>query len=227
MHSFYKYTLHPKYLNHNENFISKYNDVPAFYPHSNYECNKYNLLRSFDEPIIHYKADNYIPDSYYEFNLKHTNHKKMMINNIETENEIPNDFNRRIRQSESGQPIQEIKQEDDERAVSLKKLLDTFNSDIDNAKSIQEEEKIIDKTNLEVKKLDFDYHRPKINKAIEDIVFNKKINKFKQLNKDFTNDDVTNAKKEYYRYDENNKKLMVREIKNEINLIFFIFIIYF
>ena len=65
-------------------------------------------------------------------------------------------------------------------------------------------------------KLDFDYHRPKINKAIEDIDYNKKINKFKKLNQDFTNDDAINTKKHYYKHDEHNKKLMVREIKNEI-----------
>ena len=81
----------------------------------------------------------------------------MMLNNIETENEISNDFNRRIRQSESGQPLQEIKNEDDERAVSLKLLLDKFNSDINNAKTIQEKEEIIDKTNVETKKLFFYY----------------------------------------------------------------------
>ena len=44
VHSFYKYTLHPKYLNHNDNFISKYDDVPAFYPHPDYKNNKYNYI---------------------------------------------------------------------------------------------------------------------------------------------------------------------------------------
>ena len=93
--SFYKYTLHPKILNHNEDFISKYDDIPAFYPNSVYNGNKYNLKRDFDEPIINHRTNDYIPDSYYEFNLKNTDHKKMMLNYIETENEISNDFNRR------------------------------------------------------------------------------------------------------------------------------------
>ena len=129
VHSFYKYTLHPTYLNHNDNFHSKYDDKPAFYPHSDYNGNKYNLVRQFDEPVIHYKADNFTPDTYYQYNLHNVTHKKMMLNNIETQNDISNDFNRRIRESESGQPLQEIKNEDDERAESLKKLLDQFNSD--------------------------------------------------------------------------------------------------
>ena len=150
VNSYYKYNLNPIYLNHNIDFHSKYDDKPAFITRSEYNGNKYNLKRNFDEPIIHYKADNFIPDSYYEYNLRDTDHKKMMLNNIETENEISNDFNRRMRQSESGQPLQEIKNEDDERAESLKKLLDQFNSDInktnDNMFMNDDRDEIIDET---------------------------------------------------------------------------------
>ena len=219
VNSYYKYNLNPVYLNHNENFVSKYDDKTTFYPYSNYNGNKYNLKREFDEPVINYKTQDYIPDTYYQYNLKYTDHKKMMLNNLETENEISNDFNRRTRENESGQSIQEIKQEDNERAESLKLLLDTFNSDINNAKTIQEEVESIDKTNDKVKKLDLDYHRPKINKAIEDIKLNKKINKFKNLDKDFTNDDAINTKKYYYRQNENNKKIMSSDFKKNIKKI--------
>ena len=59
--SYYKYDLNPTYLNHNENFISKYDDKTTFYPYSNYNGNKYNLKREFDnDPVIHYKADNFL-----------------------------------------------------------------------------------------------------------------------------------------------------------------------
>ena len=217
VHSFYKYTLHPKYLNHNENFISKYDDVPAFYPHS--DGNKYNLIREFNKPVIHYEADNFIPDSYYKYNLKNTDHKKMMLNNIETENEISNDFNRRIRQSESGQPIQEIKNEDDERAENLKKLLDQFNSDIDktndNMFMNDDRNDIIDETKEKIKKLNNKYHRPKVNKVTEDIEYNNNI--IKKLNKTFTIDDVKNAKKDFYRLNKHNKTVMNKELKNELD----------
>ena len=47
----------------------------------------------------------------------------MMANNLETENKIGNNFNRRIRQSESGQPLEELKTEDKDRTEKLKSLL--------------------------------------------------------------------------------------------------------
>ena len=53
----------------------------------------------------------------------------MMANNLETENKIGNDFNRRIRQSESGQPLEELKTEDKERTEKLKLLLEQFNKE--------------------------------------------------------------------------------------------------
>ena len=213
VHSYYKYNLDPIYLNHNIDFNSKYDEKPAFITRSEYNGNKYNLQRNFDEPIIHYKADNFIPDSYYEYNLKNTDHKKMMLNNIETENEISNDFNRRQRQSESGQPLQEIKNEDDERAQSLKKLLDQYNSDINAAKPIQEIEEYSDK----IKQLDNKYHRLKINKADEDIEFNNNIHKYKKLNKEFTNNDLLIEKRIYYSQNTKNKKIMNEEYKTEID----------
>ena len=203
-------------MNHNENFISKYDDKSAFYINSFYNGNKYNLKRNFDEPVIHYKTQDFIPDSYYEYNLKNTDHKKMMLNNIETENEISNDFNRRQRQSESGQPLQKIKDEDNERAESLKKLLDQFNSNIIHAESIQDIEEYTDKTNVKVKKLNNEYHRPKINKAIEDIEFNNTINKIKKLDTSFNDNDATDAKQYYYRQDKNKKKEVNKELKIEL-----------
>ena len=96
---------------------------------TSYDGNKYNLERKPIDYTIHYKSKEFIPDSYYEFNLKNTDHKQMMKNNLETENEISNDFNRRTRQAESGQPISEIKTEDDERAENLKLLLEEYNKD--------------------------------------------------------------------------------------------------
>ena len=91
---------------------------------------KLNLDRPKQDYTIHYKSKNFIPDSHYEFNLKNTDHKKMMINNLETEHEIPNDFNRPLRQSESGQSLEKIKTEDTERAKSPKLFMDEFNKEM-------------------------------------------------------------------------------------------------
>ena len=153
VHSFYKYNLNPIYFNHDINFNSKYDDKPAFIPHSDYNGNKFNLERQFDEPIIHYKADNFTPDTYYQYNLQNTDHEKMMLNNLETENEIGNEFNRRTRESDSGQPLQEIKKEDDERAQNLKKLLDEFNNDIRSAESVIAIEEVSDNLNKNIDKI--------------------------------------------------------------------------
>ena len=212
VHSFYKCTLHPNYLNHNNNFHSKYDDKPAFYPHSDYNGNKYNLERHFDEPVIHYKADN--------FNLQNTDHKKMMLNNLETENEISNDFNRRTRESESGQTLQEIKNEDDERAENLKKLLDQFNIDInktnDNMFMNDDRNEIIDEIKKNIEILNNKYHRPRINKAIEDIEFENNINKLKKITKTKSSD-ILDIKKQFYRQNSKQKKERNKEAKDIIN----------
>ena len=52
-----------------------------------------------------YKSDDFTPDSYYQFNLKGMTHNKMMVNNLQTELEIGNDFNRRIRNDDTANYI--------------------------------------------------------------------------------------------------------------------------
>ena len=44
----------------------------------------------------------------------------MRLNNYQTELEIGNDFNRRIRNDDTGESLQAIKTEDDERTTSFK-----------------------------------------------------------------------------------------------------------
>ena len=130
VHSYYEDKQNPTLFDHNRDFISRYDDKQAFIVKSSYNGNKYNLDRPNQNYTIHYKSKNFIPDSHYEFNLKNTDHKKMMINNLETEHEIPNDFNRRLRQSESGQSLEKIKTEDTERAKSPKLFMDEFNKEM-------------------------------------------------------------------------------------------------
>ena len=50
-------------------------------------------------------------------------HAKMMLNNYQTELEIGNDFNRRLRYDDTNETLQEIAKEDDERTTTFKLLL--------------------------------------------------------------------------------------------------------
>ena len=185
---------------------------------TSYDGNKYNLERKPIDYTIHYKSKEFIPDSYYEFNLKNTDHKQMMKNNLETENEISNDFNRRTRQAESGQPISEIKTEDDERAENLKLLLEEYNKDYDDTIFPEDVEDLKDITHDKLKELDNKYHKPVINKAVEDIAFDKNVNSMKKILKGkITNDEIINGKKIFYRLkNDNHKKEFNDGITNSI-----------
>ena len=198
--SYYNYKLDPIVFNHLKDFKEKYDDKPAFVVKNSYDGNKYNLERKPIDYTIHYKSKEFIPDSYYEFNLKNTDHKQMMKNNLETENEIPNDFNLRTRQAESGQAIDELKTHDDERLENLKLLLEQYNKDYDDTIFPEDVEDLKDTTHDKIKELDNKYHKPVINKAIEDIAFDNNVNSMKKILKGkITNDEIINGKKIFYR----------------------------
>ena len=210
--SYYNYKLDPIVFNHLKDFKEKYDDKPAFVVKTSYNGNKYNLERKPIDHTIHYRSKQFIPDSYYEFNLKNTDHKQMMKNNIETENDISNDFNIRTRQAESGQTIQEIKTEDQERAENLKLLLEQYNKVYDDydANNILFYDELPNKKNAvsdKLKELDNKYHKPVINKAVEDVAFDKNVNTMKKILKGkLTNDEIIHGKKIFYRLKNNDHK---------------------
>ena len=210
--SYYNYKLDPIIFDHLKDFNEKYDDKPAFIVKNSYNGNKYNLERKPIDYTIHYKTKDFIPDSFYEFNLKNTDHKKMMINNLETENDIPNDFNRRTRQAESGQPIEEIKTEDDERAENMKLLLEQYNKDYDDTIFPEDVEDLRDVTHEKLKELDNKYHKPVINKAVEDIKFDKNVKEMETLAKgNIDKNEILKGKKIFYRLKNNDHKKELNE----------------
>ena len=213
VHSYYKYKLEPKIFDHNKGFIPKYDNKPAFVVESAYNGNKYNLDRPINDYTIHYKSKDFIPDSYYEFNLKNTDHKQMMINNLETENEIGNDFNRRLRQSESGQPIQELKTEDDERTENLKLLLEQFNRENSKITTVEDQEELKDETHKKLKNINDNYHKPLINKVVEHAQFDKQLKKAQKMGDKL---DILDIKKRFSRLSTNDKKYAIEGTANAI-----------
>ena len=122
--SFYKYKLnYSSNINYNYSFTPKYNLKVWDKPISNYNDNKYNLKRENKDYELAYKTDDFTPDSYYQFNLKGMTDAKMMLINYQTELEIGNDFNRRLRYDDTNETLQEIAKEDDERTTTFKLLL--------------------------------------------------------------------------------------------------------
>ena len=217
VHSYYKYKLEPKIFDHNKDFVPKYDNKKAFEVESYYNGNKYNLDRPNNDYTIHYKSKDFIPDSYYEFNLKNTNHKKMMLNNLETENEIGNDFNRRIRQSESTQPIEELKTEDDERTENLKLLLEQFNKENNNITTIEEQEELKDETHDKLKNIDNNYHKPVINKVVEHTNFNNQLKKIEKLGDKISKTDILEIKKNFSRLSKLDKIDAIEGLDKYIN----------
>ena len=100
--SFYNYKI-TKYdnINYNKGFTPKYDLNVTNKTKLNYDDNKYNLKRDNVNYEMSYKSDDFIPDSYYQFNLKGMTNKKMEISNYQTELGIGNDHNRRIRNDDS------------------------------------------------------------------------------------------------------------------------------
>ena len=68
--SFYKYKLNNyNNINYNKGFVPKYNLNVTNKRKLNYNDNKYNLKRDNLNYEISYKSKDFIPDSYYQFNL--------------------------------------------------------------------------------------------------------------------------------------------------------------
>ena len=105
--SYYKYKL-IKYdnIDYNKGFTPKYNLNVKNETKLNYNDNKYNLVRNDVNHEMSYKSSNFTPDSYYQFKLEGMTNKQMELNNYQTELGIGNDFNRRIRNDDTGESLQ-------------------------------------------------------------------------------------------------------------------------
>ena len=224
--SFYKYKLNDPYnFDHNIGFTPKYNLKVWDKPISNYNDNKYNLKRENKDYELAYKTDDFTPDSYYQFNLKNMTNDKMRLNNYQTELEIGNDFNRRIRNDDTGETLQEIKAEDDERITSFKSLLTEYNENYSDAITEDDKDEIKDKYENDKITQSRKYNKPTIMKVPENNEFNKKIQKAKKiaLSHDRTNlnlnhsdldiiNDAIDKKKLFYRETKEKKKAIINDI---------------
>ena len=167
----------------------------------------------------------YLSQMREEFNLKGMSNDKMRLNNHQTELEIGNDFNRRIRNDDTGETLQEIKVEDDERTTSFKTLLTEYNKNLAIAVTEDDKNEIKDKYENDKKTEARKYNKPTIMKVPENNEFNKKIQKAKKiaLTHDKTNlnlnhsdldiiNDAIDKKKLFYRETKEKKKAIINDI---------------
>ena len=230
--SFYKYKLNDPYnFDHNNGFIPKYNlKVWDKQPISNYNDNKYNLKRENKNYEMSYKSDSFTPDSYYQFNLQNMTNDRMRLINHQTELEIGNDFNRRIRNDDTGETLQEIKAEDDERTTSFKSLLNEYNKNLAIATTQDDKDEVTNKYEEDKYTENKKYNKPTIMKVPENIKFNKVVEKLKKTAKiydnlkltkanesDFINQKMKDYKKTFFREEKQNKELILDEM-NEHNI---------
>ena len=149
----------------------------------------------------------------------------MRLNNYQTELEIGNDFNRRIRNDDTGETLQEIKAEDDERITSFKSLLTEYNENYSDAITEDDKDEIKDKYENDKITQSRKYNKPTIMKVPENNEFNKKIQKAKKiaLSHDRTNlnlnhsdldiiNDAIDKKKLFYREKKEKKKAILNYI---------------
>ena len=182
--SFYNYKL-IKYdnINYNKGFIPKYDLNVTNKTKQNYNDNKYNLKRDDVNYEMSYESADFTPDSYYQFNLKDMSNKKMELNNYQTELGIGNDFNRRIRNDDTGETLQEIAIEDDERTTALKILLTTYNKNYVKAITNDDKTDLKDKYEEDKNTENRKYNKPTIMKVPENIRFNNAIKQGKKIAK--------------------------------------------
>ena len=229
--SFYKYKLNDPYnLDHNNGFIPKYNLKVWNKPISHYNDNKYNLKRENKNYELAYKTDSFTPDSYYQYNLEGMTNDRMRLINHQTELELSNDFNRRIRNDDTGETLQEIKAEDDERTTSFKTLLTEYNKNYSEALNQDDKDEVTNKYEEDKYTENKKYNKPTIMKVPENIKFNKVVEKLKKTAKiydnlkltkgnesDFINQKMKDYKKTFFREEKQNKELILDEM-NEHNI---------
>ena len=152
----------------------------------------------------------------------------MRLNNYQTELEIGNDFNRRIRNDDTGETLQEIKAEDDERTTSFKSLLNEYNKNLAIAVTEDDKDEIKDKYENDKITQNRKYNKPTIMKVSENNKFNIISEKTKKIAKKFDNlklekpeitqsdyiNELINDKKTFYRMTKEEKDDILNELSN-------------
>ena len=231
--SFYKYKLNDPYnFDHNIGFTPKYNLKVWDKPTSNYNDNKYNLKREDISYEMSYKSDNFTPDSYYQFDLEGMTNDIMRVNNYQTELGQSTDLNRRIRNDDTGETLQEIAEEDNERITSFKTLLSEYNKNLVIATTQDDKDEVTNKYEEDKITQNRKYNKPTIMKIPENIKFNKNIEKLKKTAKkydnlihkkdtqtDFINEKFKDYKKTFYRETKANKNEVLNQMdSNNLNM---------
>ena len=231
--SFYKYKLNDPYnFDHNIGFTPKYNLKVWDKPISNYNDNKYNLKLENKSYEMSYKSDNFTPDSYYQFDLEGMTNDIMRVNNYQTELGQSTDLNRRIRNDDTGETLQEIAEEDNERITSFKTLLSEYNKNLVIATTQDDKDEVTNKYEEDKITQNRKYNKPTIMKIPENIKFNKNIEKLKKTAKkydnlihkkdtqtDFINEKFKDYKKTFYRETKANKNEVLNQMdSNNLNM---------
>ena len=162
------------------------------------------------------------------------NHNKMMVNSLQSELGIGNDFNRRLRNDETGETLQEIKTEDDERTKAYETLLTEYNKNLLIATTQDDKDEVTNKYEDDKKTEAKKYNKPTIMKIKENDHFNKVIEKSRKISKKYDslqekneeekthNEVIENLfknKKEFYRLTKEEKvDLLVKLMESNANM---------
>ena len=132
----------------NINLYSKFKNenIKLFENDNVKESKKYDNV---DESLV----ENKLPSSYYQYKLKDINSSKMLLNNLETNADIPNQLNLLRLNEQTGYTIPEIKRDNIDRQNALDSVLDNYLNKKNNYTS---------KTTDETKEKDIEYKDKKI-----------------------------------------------------------------
>ena len=92
------------------------------------ENENYNASKKYDG-VVNGLVKNEIPSSYYQYKMKDKNSSKMLLNNLETSANIPNELNLLRLNQETGYTIPELKRDNIDRQHALNSVLDNYLKD--------------------------------------------------------------------------------------------------
>ena len=116
------------------------------------ENENYNASKKYDG-VVDDLVKNKIPSSYYQYKLEDKNSSQMLINNLETSENIPNELNLLRLNQETGYTIPELKRDNIDRQNALNLVLDNYLNKKNNYTS---------KTTDETKEKDIKYKDKKV-----------------------------------------------------------------
>ena len=116
------------------------------------ENENYNASKKYDG-VVSGLVENKLPSSYYQYKLQNIDSSKMLLNNLETNADIPNQLNLLRLNEKTGYTIPEIKRDNIDRQNALNSVLDNYLNKKNNYTS---------KTSDETKEKDIKYKDKKI-----------------------------------------------------------------